>query len=124
MTAPRYGSHVNNLVHYVWNLGTRTADVTEVVSFDAPYDGKLVFFEVTAKSAAGTSPTMTVDIQQGTTSMLASVVAITAAARTEATLAASPTFLKDAQISVDLDIGGTDNPSFVDVCVSAVFERR
>lgn len=123
MTAPRYGSHVNNVWYQTWHLGTRTADVTEVVSFDAPFDGKLVLFEVTAKAATGTNPTLTADIQQGTTSLLASVVSFTAGARTEATLATSTSFVKDTQISVDLDIGGTDTPTFTEVCILAGFER-
>jgi hypothetical protein len=124
MAAPSYGSHVNNLETFVWSLpGDRDATALEAISFDAPWAGALVHFEVSARASTGTSETCDVDIQQGTTSLLGSAVAVTAAARTEGTLAAANTFAKDTQISVDLTLGGT-SPVFSDVTIVAMFERR
>lgn len=124
MAAPAYGSHVNNVVYFWLPLGTRTADTVEVTAIDAPFSGRLVLFEVTARASSGTNPALTVDIQQGTTSLLSSVVSITADARTEATLATTPTFTKDTRLSIDLDISGTDTPTFNDVTVLIGIERR
>ncbi len=124
MAAPAYGSHVNNVVYFWLPLGTRTADTTEATAIDAPFAGKLVLFEVTARASSGTSPTMTVDIQQGTTSLLSEVVSITADERTEATIATASTFTKDTRLSIDFDIGGTDTPTFSDITVLIGIERR
>lgn len=124
MAAPRYNSHVQNLETFVWSLpGDRDATAAEIISFDAPWDGKLVHFEVSARASTGTSETCAIDLQQGTTSLLDSAVAITAGARTEATLASATTFSKGTQISVDATLGG-GSPVFSDITICAVFDRR
>lgn len=124
MAVPRYNSHAQNLEYMVLPIpGQRTATVAEVIAFDMPFDAELVHLEATARASGGTAPTLTVDIQQGTTSLLSTPVAVTAAARAEATLAAANTVTKDSKISIDLNIGGT-SPTWDDVTVTLVWERR
>lgn len=109
MAAPSYGSHVNTVHWWPLSIGEKDVDtdVTEVFAVNAPFNGKLVHFEVNVNSEAGTAPTLAIDIQKATTSLLSTPIAVVEGVPTEATLATSPTFSKGDKLSIDLNLGGT-----------------
>lgn len=120
MTAPNYGSHVANIEWWPLSLGPDDidADAVEAWAVNAPFDGKLVHFEVNAQAESGTAPTLAIDVQQGTTSLLSAPIAVVTGTPTEAVLAADTSFAKGAKLSIDLDIGGTTPVfSFVSVLI-------
>ena len=124
MAAPSYGTHVNTVHWIALSFGEKDidADAIEAWAQNAPFNGKLVHFEVNAQSEAGTAPTLDIDIQQGTTSLLSTPVTVVTGTPTEATLATSPTFTKGTKLSIDLDVGGT-SPVFTYVSVLMGLEK-
>lgn len=102
--------------------GQYTATAAGVIRFPAWFAGRLKYLSATARASGGTNPTLDVDIQQGITSLLSSAVSVTAGSDAEATLAADPTFAKDAVITIDLTISGT-NPTWDDITLLLQFEK-
>ena len=114
MAVQNYGSHVPGIMAMPFFLGTITADATKKVQFKAPFAGKVLGFSTFAASSSGTAPTLTANLLEAGTTMLSSVCSVVADTITEATIS-DDSFADEALISVNLDIGGTDTPTFVDV---------
>jgi hypothetical protein len=101
--------------------GQYTASATGVVRFKMPFPATLVTVMASARASGGTSPTLTVDVKKGGTTMLSSPVSVTAGSVSEATIADS-SIADEAVITVDLTIGGT-SPTWNDITIAMVFCR-
>ena len=95
--------------------GQRTATVASVASIKVPAKMKLIGVSATARASGGTTPTLTVDVKAGTTSVLSAPFAVTAGAVSEATITTS-TIADETVVNIDLAITGT-NPTWDDISV-------
>ncbi|GAB4184215.1 MAG: hypothetical protein OHK0024_24360 [Thalassobaculales bacterium] len=98
--------------------GARTATAAGVVGIKVPQGFRVLGVSAYARSATGTSPTLTVDIKAAGSSILTTPVAVTAAAAAEASLVAGVSVADEALITIDLAIGGTDTPTWNDITVT------
>jgi hypothetical protein len=102
--------------------GQYTTSTTSVAKFALPFPAKLLSVTATARASGGTSPTLTVDVKEGGTSVLSAPVSITAG--TVATATVSDSALADeASMTVDLAITGT-NPTWNDITVLLALARK
>jgi hypothetical protein len=95
--------------------GQYTATTAAVVKFNIPFKAKVIGVGASARASGGTSPTLTVDLKNGATSMLSAPINITALTYTEGTLTTT-TLADEATVNVDLNIGGT-SPTWNDITV-------
>jgi hypothetical protein len=102
--------------------GQYTATTAGVVKFNLPYPVKLVGVQATARASGGTTPTLTVDVKTGATSVLSAPVSITAGTVSDGTITTS-TLADEAVITVDLAITGT-SPTWNDITVLLTVVRR
>ncbi|MGQ9370534.1 hypothetical protein [Azospirillum sp. A39] len=102
--------------------GQRTADTTAACRTKLPFPAKLLAVHASARASGGTAPTLAVDVKAGATSLLSAPVAVTAGATAEATVAGAGRIADEADITVDLDIGGT-TPTWDDIAVVLWLQR-
>jgi len=102
--------------------GQYTATTAGVARFALPFPAKLVGVSTSARASGGTSPTLTVDVKAGGTTVLSAPVAVTAGAVSEATITTS-NLADEAVITVDLTIGGT-SPTWNDITVLLTVVRK
>ncbi len=105
--------------------GTHTSTVTPI-KFKVPWPYRALSVSVYARSVSGTSDvaSQTVDVQQGTTSILAAPVQIVNSDTvTDATMAATPSIPDEGTVSVILNMTGT-NPSVTDLTVTLGVKRQ
>lgn len=95
--------------------GQRTATVASVASIKVPAKMKLIGVSATARASGGTTPTLTVDVKAGSTSVLSAPFAVTAGAVAEGTVATSA-IADEAVVNIDLAITGT-NPTWDDISI-------
>lgn len=101
--------------------GQYTATTASVVKFQLPFKAQVLGISATARASGGTTPTLTVDVAEGGTSILSAPIAITAGTVSEGTL--TDTSLADeSAITVDLAITGT-SPTWNDITVLITFRR-
>ena len=121
-----YGAHVPLVLLPIHIAGQRTADAVEAALVKIPFKCDIVECTATARDSGGTSPTLAIDVQVGTTSILDDPVDITAGAVATGTLTntVSGVAVADgAEISVDLDVGGT-SPTWDDITVLLTLARN
>lgn len=120
-----YGPHMGQLVVIpICIAGQRTATAAEVFNIKMPFTMKLLQVQATARASGGSSPTLTVDVQKGTTSVLDDPIAITAGTVSEGTLDADEVDIADeTEVTVDLTIGGS-SPTWDDISVTLVGLRK
>lgn len=97
-----------------YHFASVTADVTAAATIKLPFAAEIAGFSVAARASSGTTPTLAVDLKAGGNSVLSAPVAVTAATVTEATIATAR-IADEAIVTIDLDIGGTSTPTFLDV---------
>lgn len=95
--------------------GQYTATTAGVAKFTLPFKAKLIGVSTTARASGGTSPTLTVDVKQGGTTVLSAPISVTAGTVAEGTITTS-TLADESTITVDLTIGGT-SPTWNDITV-------
>lgn len=101
--------------------GQYTATAVNVVKFNIPFKAEVLSVQATARASGGTSPTLTVDVKEAGTTILSSVISITAGTVSEGTL--SDTSLADeSAVTVDFTIGGT-TPTWNDITVLITVRR-
>lgn len=100
--------------------GQYTATAADIVSFKAPFPAEVVGCQLTARASGGTSPTLTITVQQASTTLC--TAAITAGAVSEPTLS-STTIPDEAAVTIDFTIGGT-SPTWNDMTVLLVLKRQ
>jgi hypothetical protein len=119
---PNYNLGAQQQVIALHVSGQYTATTAGVAKFTLPFPAKLVGVTATARASGGTTPTLTVDVGAGGTSVLSAPVSITAGTVATATIATA-TLADEAAITVDLAIGGT-NPTWNDITVLLTVVRR
>jgi len=117
-----YGLSIQQQIIPFHISGQYTATTAAVVRFKLPYAAKLVGVSATARASGGTTPTLTVDVKEGGTTVLSAPVAITAGTVSEGTV--SDSLLADeSTITADLTIGGT-SPTWNDIVLLLTVVRR
>ncbi len=105
--------------------GANTSTITPI-KFTAPWPYRVLSVSAYARSVSGTSDvaSQTIDVKQGTTSLLsAPIQLISSATHYAGTLATSPSVTDEAAVSVILNMTGT-NPSVSDVTVVIGVKRQ
>lgn len=105
--------------------GTFTSTVTPI-KFKVPWPYRALSVSVYARSVSGASDvaSQTVDVKQGSTSLLTTPVQIISSDTvTDGTIATTPTITDEATISVILNMTGT-NPSVTDLTVVMPVKRQ
>ena len=99
-----------------------TATTANAAAFKLPFPVKLCGVSATARASGGTSPTLTVDVKAGASSLLSAPVAVTAGTVAEGTVAGTGAVPDETVVSVDLAIGGT-TPTWDDLTVLLTVAR-
>ena len=102
-------------------MGIYTATRTGIVTFQIPFKAKVLGVSAKARASSGTSPTLTVDVKEGGTSILSAPFSVYSSAVTEGTVS-DKTIADEATVSVDLTIGGT-SPVWEDVTTILTIRR-
>jgi hypothetical protein len=108
----------------VYIPGPLTATATPV-KFKAPWPYRVVGVSAYARTikTSATDETYTLDVQQGSTSVLSSPISIAASNTVyEGTLATAPNITDEATVSIIATIGGT-SPTVSDITVLLVLKR-
>ena len=119
---PNYNLNSQELVIPFHISGQYTATTTGVVKFALPFPAKLVGVSTTARASGGTTPTLTVDVKEGGTTVLSAPISVTAGTVSEGTVTDSA-LADEASMTVDLTIGGT-SPTWNDITVLLTVVRR
>jgi hypothetical protein len=99
--------------------GQWTATTTSVIKYTNPAKMKLIGVSATARASGGTSPTLTVDVLAGGTTVLSAPISITAGTVAEGTIVTS-TIADEAAVTVNLAITGT-SPTWNDITILLTF---
>lgn len=102
--------------------GQYTATTAAVVRFNLPFAATLIGAQASARASGGTSPTLTVDVKAGGSTVLSAPITVTAGAVAEGTITTA-TLADEAAITVDLTIGGT-SPTWNDITVVLTIVRN
>ncbi len=102
-------------------MGTYTASRTGIVTFQIPFKAKVLGVSAKARSEAGTTPTLTVDVKENGTTILSAPFSVYSSAITAGTISDS-TLADESTISIDLAIGGT-SPNYQDITVILPLRR-
>lgn len=105
--------------------GAKTSTVTPI-KFKAPWPYRVVSVSAYARSVSGTSDvaSQTIDVQQGTTSLLSTPLQLIASDTVyDGTLATTPSITDEATLSVILTLSGT-NPAVTDTTVAIGVKRQ
>lgn len=123
MATTNYGGHVPGIlcIPFVFS-GQRTASVTAIARFTLPFAASVLGVQATARASGGTTPTLTVDIMEGGTTLLSTPVAVTAGAVADAVVTDSA-LADEAAMTINLAIGGT-NPTWDDIMVLLTLMRN
>lgn len=120
---PNYSTAIPGVVVVPVHLsGQYTADVTAVAKIKLPFRAQIVGVSATARASGGTTPTLTVDVQDDGVTVLTAPVAITAGAVAEAALATA-TIADESIVTIDLAITGT-TPTWDDIDVLLTLIRN
>ena len=103
--------------------GQVTATVANVVQFTLPFAAKVLGVSVTARASGGTSPTLTVMVEDDGVDILTGAISITAGTVSEGALIATPVIADESEITIDLVIGGS-SPTWDDITVLTTLIRR
>lgn len=97
--------------------GQRIATTADVVQFKLPFPGALIGVSATARASGGTTPTLTIDVQDDGVTVLSAPISITAATVSEGVVTTTGAVIADeSEITIDLTITGT-SPTWDDITV-------
>ena len=102
--------------------GQYTSTTAAVARFQLPFKARVIGVSASARASGGTSPTLTVDVQDDGTTILSSPVSVTAGSVSEGTISA-PAVADESVMTVDLAIGGT-SPTWDDITVLVTVVRE
>lgn len=123
MAIKNFGEHVPGLYMVPIFLGVVTASATKKVAIKMPWKHELLGFRTFCRSSSGTSPTLTADLLEAGTTMLTAPAAVVADTYTDAALADTE-IADEANLTIDLTIGGTSTPTFNDVVLTLCLRRK
>lgn len=118
---PNYSANAPVVVIPFHVSGQYTASTTAVIKLTLPFKAKLIGVSATARASGGTSPTLTVDLKQGGTTVLSAPIAVTAGTVAEGTITTA-TLTDESTITVDLAITGT-SPTWNDITILLTLVR-
>lgn len=98
-----------------------TATTAAAAKFTMPFGVRVLGVSATARASGGTSPTLTVDVLAGGTTILSAPIAITAGTVSEGTVSTAAV-ADEAAVTVDFTIGGT-SPTWDDITVLITVAR-
>lgn len=102
--------------------GQYTASTTAVARFAMPFPCRVIGVGASARASGGTTPTLTVDMLVGGTTILSSAISVTAGAYAEGTIS-TPVVADEAAVTFNLTIGGT-SPTWNDITVLVTVVRE
>ena len=102
--------------------GAYAASTTAAARFDVPFKSTLVSVQASARFSTGTNETLTIDVQENGTSVLSTNISATAGSVKFGTIS-DATLADEAEITVDLTLGGT-SPSWSDILILFTLLRR
>ncbi len=105
--------------------GQFTATTAAAATFKLPFPAVVLGVSASARASGGTSPTLTVDVNDDGTTILSSDITVTAGSVAEGTLASTTaaTIADESVITIDLTIGGT-SPTWDDIDVLITIYRN
>lgn len=119
---PNYSAAVPGVVVIPFHIsGQYTATTASVVRFAIPFKASLVGVGASARASGGTSPTLTVDVKAGGTTLLSAPISVTAGAYAEGTITTAA-IADEAAVTIDLAITGT-SPTWNDITVFLTLVR-
>ena len=121
-----FHAHVPLVLLPIHLAGQYTVDVVEAALVKIPFKCDIVECSATARASGGTSETLAIDVQVGTTSILDDPMEITAGEVETGTLSdtvAGVAVADGDEVSVDLDIEGT-SPTWDDITVLLTLARK
>lgn len=101
--------------------GQYIATTTGVVKFLLPFRAKVIGVSASARASGGTTPTLTVDVLNGATTMLAAPIALTAGTPAQGTVTVA-NHADESTINVNFAITGT-SPTWNDITVILTLAR-
>jgi hypothetical protein len=106
-------------------MGTYSSTQT-VMKWKAPTGYRVVHASVFARAVSGSTPTLTVDVLTGSTSVLSTPVTVTAGTITDAVLATSPVLADEGTVNVNFTKGGTytSGQGWKDITLFMLLKRR
>jgi hypothetical protein len=111
-----YSTSVPGVVVMPFHIsGQYTATTAGVIRFAIPFKARLVGVGASARASGGTTPTLTVDVLVGGTTLLSAPITVTAGAYAEGTISTAA-IADEGAVTVDLTIGGT-SPTWNDITV-------
>ncbi len=99
-----------------------TASATAEARFAMPFACQMLGVGASARASGGTTPTLTVDVKEGGTTILSAPISVTAGSYTEGTITDAD-IADEGAITVDLTIGGT-SPTWDGVTVLMTCARK
>lgn len=95
--------------------GQYTATTAAVARFKLPFAARVIGVSCSARASGGTSPTLTIDVNDDGTTILSGDVTVTAGSVSEGTISTAAV-ADESVVTVDLTIGGT-SPTWDDITV-------
>ena len=92
-----------------------------MVKFLLPFKAKVVGISASARASGGTTPTLTVDVLNGATTMLSAPISLTAGTPAEGTVTVA-NHADESTINVNFAITGT-SPTWNDITVILILVR-
>ena len=102
--------------------GQVTTTTAAVVRFQIPFAANVIGVSASARASGGTTPTLTVDVQDDGTTILSAPVSVTAGAVAEAAIATA-SVADESEITIDLAITGS-SPTWDDITVLITVVRQ
>jgi hypothetical protein len=102
--------------------GQYTATTASVARFAMPQPCDLIGVGASARASGGTSPTLTVDVKSGGSTVLSAPISVTAGSYTEGTITTTA-IADEAAITFDFTITGT-SPTWNDMTVLLTCSRK
>lgn len=96
------------------------------VKFKAPAGYRVVHASAIARAVTGTTPTMTLDVKSGATSMFSSPISLSAGTITDAVLGTAPNLTDEGAVSVAFTKGGSyaSGEGWRDITLFLFLKRR
>jgi len=121
MATPNYAETIPGIQVMTFTFPGNYNSTVTPCKFKMPFKAEVLGVSAYVRSSSGTSPTLTIDIREGTSSILSSAISMTADTITEGTI--SDKIIDDeATVSIVFTIGG-GSPQWSDITVLLTVRR-